>query len=236
MYFLRKKRVIKFLIFILSAISFFKIKFYFPNDKPLNDKSIFDKTLISNCSCIRDKVSIKIRRDYVNIEVTDIQKNQQKLRYQIKIKDYKRLKLTCDPYKVLRRGFNQKIISFSLYGKDTFYYRLVEENVARAFKFYPSWTVRIYHDNSINPEFICKLECLYSDNVDFCDVKNMPGKVNLDYMLPMTWRWLPIGDSFVKLFISRDTDSCIFDREVSAVNEWLKSNKLFHIMRGKIYY
>ena len=70
------------------------------------------------------------------------------------------------------------------------------------------------------------------DNVDFCDVTNMSGGLNLDYMMPMSWRWLPIGDSFVDLFVSRDTDSCIFDREVAAVKEWLNSNTLFHIMRG----
>jgi hypothetical protein len=36
--------------------------------------------------------------------------------------------------------------------------------------------------------------------------------------------------------LSRDTDSRIYDREVIAVNEWLSSGKLFHIMRDHPYH
>lgn len=46
------------------------------------------------------------------------------------------------------------------------------------------------------------------------------------------WRWFPIGDHFVDVFLSRDTDSQIFQREVDAVNYWLYANKTAHIMRG----
>ncbi len=49
------------------------------------------------------------------------------------------------------------------------------------------------------------------------------------------WRWFPIGDRFVDLWLSRDSDSMIYQREVDAVDAWLKSDKLVHIMRG-IYY
>ena len=81
-------------------------------------------------------------------------------------------------------------------------------------------------------------------NVDFCDVTQLPGYSeasagqilrfrDASYMLPMSWRWLPLGDDFVDTFVSRDTDSCIFEREVSAVNEWLGETTLFHVMRGK---
>ena len=51
-------------------------------------------------------------------------------------------------------------------------------------------------------------------------------------MHSMKWRWLPIGDSFVDIFMSRDTDSLILQREVDAVNSWLnRSTSLVHIMR-----
>ena len=46
------------------------------------------------------------------------------------------------------------------------------------------------------------------------------------------WRWFPIGDRFVDLWSSRDTDSMIHQREVDAVDAWLQSDKLVHIMRG----
>ena len=48
----------------------------------------------------------------------------------------------------------------------------------------------------------------------------------------MMWRWLPIGDSFVDVFNSRETDSFILQRELDSVQYWLKSNKTDHIMRG----
>lgn len=108
---------------------------------------------------------------------------------------------------------------------------------------YPDWTIRIYHDETIDNSLICTMECathenseLLMNNVDFCYVKNLPEnlheKFDASYMLPMTWRWLPIGDQFVDKFISRDSDSCISKRETAAVAEWLNSGTIFHIMRG----
>ena len=44
---------------------------------------------------------------------------------------------------------------------------------------------------------------------------------------------LPVGDSLVDYFMSRDSDSLILEREVDAVNEWIKSNTLLHVMRGE---
>jgi hypothetical protein len=47
---------------------------------------------------------------------------------------------------------------------------------------------------------------------------------------------LPLGDSFVDYFMSRDTDSLIIDREVESFNVWLKSETLFHIMRDSPFH
>ncbi len=48
----------------------------------------------------------------------------------------------------------------------------------------------------------------------------------------MTWRYLPLGDSFVEFMASRDIDSSLIEREIDSVNVWLNSNTLFHVMRG----
>lgn len=48
----------------------------------------------------------------------------------------------------------------------------------------------------------------------------------------MTWRWLPIGDSFVDFVASRDTDAWISKRELDSVKVWMESNTVFHVMRG----
>ena len=109
---------------------------------------------------------------------------------------------------------------------------------------YPGWIMRVYHDDSINPNTKCELECLKDennvliDNTDFCNIQNMPMKGsfnktwNAKYIHSMMWRWFPIGDTFVKIFSSRDTDSIIIQREIDSVNVWFNSNKPGHIMRG----
>jgi hypothetical protein len=112
--------------------------------------------------------------------------------------------LTCDFYNVMRRGENQKIIGFSLYGKKQHYYDKLNEIVAQVKEMYPGWTVRVYHDDTIDEKVICLVECardrynaLY-DNADFCNIKeiylsftNFANKnvFNADYMHAMKWRW-----------------------------------------------
>jgi hypothetical protein len=135
---------------------------------------------------------------------------------------------------------NQKIIAYSLYGQNRLYYQYLT-NITKLIKtLYPGWIIRIYHDNSIHKSFICKLECLPFSNVDFCDISQLPliknstllkYKQEMSDLHSMMWRWLPIGDSFVDLFISRDTDSLIIKREVDSVQVWLNSSKTAHIMR-----
>ena len=47
----------------------------------------------------------------------------------------------------------------------------------------------------------------------------------------MFWRFEAILDEDVELMICRDTDSRLGEREKAAVEEWLASDKGFHIMR-----
>jgi hypothetical protein len=47
----------------------------------------------------------------------------------------------------------------------------------------------------------------------------------------MFWRFLPASESNVSVMISRDCDSRLSLREKLAVDEWLNSDKNFHIMR-----
>ena len=124
-------------------------------------------------------------------------------------------------------------------GTNKIYYRYLKDIVKNAKKLYPDWVVRIYHDNSLSTKEICDLECFQSgstfyDNVDFCNIDRLGlnFRIDLQSMIRTFWRWLPVGDQFVDVVLSRDTDSCLIQREFDAVDEWLKSNKLFHIMRG----
>lgn len=45
------------------------------------------------------------------------------------------------------------------------------------------------------------------------------------------WRFLPVGDPTVDIFVSRDLDSLATQRERDAVAEWEIYNKTFHVMR-----
>ena len=92
---------------------------------------------------------------------------------------------------------------------------------------------RIYHAlNDDEPRFgaLCHLTCTDPD-VDLCNSRKNPSFGDLSLVFPMIWRFLPILDSQVSHFMSRDLDSVVTQREVDAVEEWLKSNKSFHVMR-----
>ena len=60
--------------------------------------------------------------------------------------------------------------------------------------------------------------------------------LNFDYINFATWRWMPLFESFVDVFASRDADSYIIQRELDSVNVWLKSDKIGHIMRDHVYH
>ncbi len=111
-------------------------------------------------------------------------------------------------------------------------------------KYYPDWLIRVYHDETILDSLKCKIECQIDennnliDNSDFCNIEKLPASLVNDEtwqvsIHKMMWRWLPIGDSFVDVFISRDTDSLILQREIDSVQIWMNSNKTGHIMRGR---
>lgn len=166
--------------------------------------------------------------------------------------DLKREIVTCDLYNVLKRGKNQRVIAYSLYGKNKIYYEQLQIIIEQILVKYKNYTVRIYYDKSVNETLRCYFECKYRDVVDFCDVNHFSTSVSdqiwvdekkntdviyddLSYMHKMMWRFIPVGDSFLDLFMSRDTDSFIIDREIDSTKEWLDSSNIAHIMRGKIH-
>jgi len=155
--------------------------------------------------------------------------------------------LSCDIYNSLYRGKNQKIIAYSLYGQNKIYYENLKNLSNLIKKFYPGWIMRVYYDDTIIQGFRCEIECQKDENnnlidvVDFCHVDKLPISLkrnkdfwSANYIHKMMWRWLPIGDSLVDIFNSRDSDSLIIQREIDSVKCWLNSNKISHIMRGII--
>lgn len=77
--------------------------------------------------------------------------------------------------------------------------------------------------------------------VDLCNVTRVLQVHNkrkpLGPLFPMTWRFLPLLDGLVDHFISRDSDVLITNREVAAVNQWMRDpNATFHLMRDHVHH
>jgi hypothetical protein len=203
--------------------------------------------LKSNCECRKEGVFVEQLNDKYRVSIVNNKKKKKSYDTNAKLES-----ITCDLYNVFRRGPNQKVIGISLYGTDNRYYKSLKYIAKQAAKHYPEWIIRIYYDKSILNSIICEIECLKDDdddkdggklldNVDFCSINNIPNGLpsntwSCDYTHSMKWRWLPIGDPFVDVFLSRDSDSWFHDREYEAVREWLKTDYPFHLMRGFIYY
>ena len=117
----------------------------------------------------------------------------------------------------------KKIISFCLWGENPRYTIGALKNAELAKKIYPDWICRYYVGKSTPLQII---KDLYErDNTEIFIMNE-----NGDWS-GMFWRFLPASDSDVEVMISRDTDSRLSDREKEAVDEWLSSDKGFHIMR-----
>ena len=94
-------------------------------------------------------------------------------------------------------------------------------NVLEAKRLYPDWKCRFY---TTDDESICKqLEYLGAEIVRMDD-----HWMNQGYSYGSLWRFLAVDDADICIF--RDTDSVVNERELGAVNEWLATDKQWHIM------
>ena len=117
----------------------------------------------------------------------------------------------------------KKIISFSLWGNNPRYVLNALVNADLALTIYPDW--------------ICRYYC--SPNVPKGIIEELNKRPNVEIVMMnrdeswngMFWRFIAASDPEVSVMISRDTDSHLGLREKEAVDEWLSSNKDFHIMR-----
>lgn len=138
-----------------------------------------------------------------------------------------------------RRGPHQRVIGVSAYlsKQDNIkllptLWKFLLEYVAEAQREYPDWIVRIYYYSlNVSKEEIFRVEDTYQ-NVDFCDSTNIPvfGDI-LSWYPGKMQRFLPLADPLVDIYMSRDVDSPILERETAVVRSWLRSNKTMHFIR-----
>jgi hypothetical protein len=121
-----------------------------------------------------------------------------------------------------------KLITFSLWGDNLKYTVGAIRNAELAPKIYPGWTCRYYIGQSTPDPIKWQLETF--DHVEIVEMPT-PGD-----WTGMFWRFYAAGEEDVEVMISRDTDCRLGNREKAAVDEWLKSDKGFHIMRDHPYH
>jgi hypothetical protein len=118
-----------------------------------------------------------------------------------------------------------KVISFSLWGNKPIYTVGAIRNADLAKHFYPDFECWFYiHKETVPQNVINELQTK-------SNVKIIFKEGDLNKIKPMMWRFEPIDDPNVELMMSRDTDTKFLLREKLAVEEWLKSDKILHIMR-----
>jgi len=119
----------------------------------------------------------------------------------------------------------KKIISFSLWGDKQYYISSALRNVKLSKSFYPDWVCRFYVDEHFNKKYIDELKDLGAEVIK----KTIKHRYE-----PYTWRFLAAMDA--DIMISRDCDTFPTEREKIAVDEWLASDKDFHIIRDSKYH
>ena len=119
------------------------------------------------------------------------------------------------------------IASFSLYGYDKKFMVGAVEN-AKAIKNLPGdWTGYFYCGAEITEGVKVALQDLGSKVIEADSGWHPNG---------MFWRFYPFGNEKFARVIVRDVDSRISEREVAAIQEWVSSGKLAHIMRDHPYH
>ena len=121
----------------------------------------------------------------------------------------------------------KNVIAYSLWGEKPVYWLGALRNIEQVKKYFPNWICRFYIDKYSNIELINTIK---GDNVEVVLVDSN------NSLNGMFWRFAAASDPDVNIFLSRDCDSRFSNREVHAINEWLKSEKDFHIMRDHPYH
>jgi hypothetical protein len=116
-----------------------------------------------------------------------------------------------------------KIISFSLWGNNPKYTIGAIRNAELALSIYPEWKCLFFVGSDTDKEIVSKLK-------EFPNTTVVHKEGDCDWT-GMFWRFETSYNPEIDVSIFRDTDSRLNNREKYAVEDWLNSDKAFHIMR-----
>ena len=109
-----------------------------------------------------------------------------------------------------------------MFGNKDIYCLGLIENIDLINKKYNDWKIYVYYENI--PCAILDILTKKSNTYLFeCKHKN-------NIYESLLWRLYPL-ETDIDILISRDADSRITDREIKFVNDWIISDKVFHIIR-----
>jgi hypothetical protein len=120
----------------------------------------------------------------------------------------------------------KNIISFSLFGDTQRYTDHLGSVIDSYNQLLPDWKCRVYVAKDVQKKHI---DLLIDKG---CEIVIMNGiGVDCTYTI---WRFLAIGDKKADAVIIRDLDSHASEREKRMLDEWLSSEKQFHIIRDHV--
>jgi tetratricopeptide (TPR) repeat protein len=120
---------------------------------------------------------------------------------------------------------SENVIAYCLWGGEHRYLVPLMENIRILPHVFPGWTLRLYHDTTVPPDYLAKLANAGAQLVRMA----LPGSVPEHRKL--LWRFEVISDPAVRRFLIRDADSVLSVKERVAVDAWLQSRRYFHAMR-----
>ena len=122
---------------------------------------------------------------------------------------------------------SKKVISFCLYGNKPKYFMGLLENIQIIRNELPHFYVYLTIGNDVSEDVISL--CKEFGNVNII-------KVNENNAILMAHRFFPIDDDDVDIMFCRDADSRINYRDIWTINEFINSDKRFHIMRDHYWH
>ena len=127
----------------------------------------------------------------------------------------------------------RKVISMSLWGGKPRYTYGALRNAQLLPVYFPGWTLRFYverphYDDTttyapVPPRILSKLSLMGAELV-YVDAER-------SHVPPMMWRFLIADDMSVDVFIVRDSDCRLNDRDLAVVSDWLRTDYPFHCIR-----
>ena len=138
----------------------------------------------------------------------------------------------CCKYYNINLYKKKRIISFSLWGDIKLYCIGAIKNAILAKKYFPEWYCRFYYDETVPIIIIDFLKSMDNTELYFIQKPSGGTKYKENGQYGMLWRYYPINDTNVDIFIARDVDSRISLYEYNIINQFIKGDNIIHCFRN----